>query len=120
MSTNDTESLNIVETESGIVRDSSLGPVPSTSSVSFAPKDKVDVFERIEKSVEQLQSDTSAIDQPEAISILKSIQTDVRTHGEILTAFIASQHQFQHQVSSEMAAIKGMLEVEQARSANQV
>ena len=72
-------------------------PVASTS----APKEQLDN----EQSVGSSQ-------------ILQSILTEVRAQGEILTAFVASQHEFKKQVTNEILGIKNVLESSLARFVN--
>ena len=101
--------------DSGIVRDSSLGPVPSTSrGYSQQKEDSLAGLNQIENSLEQLQSDTTV--GTEAFPLLQSIQKDVKTLGNVLTAFIASEHQFRRQMCNDMTAIKELLGTEQSRS----
>ena len=91
---------------SNIVRDSSLGPVASTSAGAY----------QMDHTVKELESNLGTeLNSTEGLRLLKSIASDVKAQGEILTAFIASQHEFKKQVTTEVSGIKKLLEMDHAR-----
>ena len=99
---------------SNIVRDSSLGPaaslephsVPLTSAAAY----------QMDHTVKELESNLGTeLNSTEGLRLLKSIASDVKAQGEILTAFIASQHEFKKQVTTEVSGIKKLLEMDHAR-----
>ena len=58
----------------------------------------------------------------EALSVLKSIaaevkavKSDVKQQGEIMNAFIASEHEYRRKVTSELSEIKELFKIENAR-----
>ena len=91
---------------SNIVRDSSLGLVASTSAGAY----------QMDHTVKELESNLGTeLNSTEGLRLLKSIASDVKAQGEILTAFIASQHEFKKQVTTEVSGIKKLLEMDHAR-----
>ena len=73
----------------------------------------------IESAVDKLPSELMG---NEALSILKSIETevkasraDVKQQGKIMNAFIASQREFNSQLTREMSEIKDLFKTENAR-----
>ena len=73
----------------------------------------------IESAVDKLPSELMG---NEALSILKSIETevkasraDVKQQGKIMNAFIASQREFNSQLTREMSEIKELFKTENAR-----
>ena len=99
--------------DSGIVPDLSPGLVPSSSG-SIQPEDGLAAINQIEGSLEELRSKNTV--RTEAIPLLKSIEKDIKSLGKILTAFVASEHQFRRQMCTDMTAIKELLGTEQSRS----
>ena len=73
----------------------------------------------IESAVDKLPSELMG---NEALSILKSIETevkasraDIKQQGKIMNAFIASQREFNSQLTKEMSEIKELFKTENAR-----
>ena len=70
----------------------------------------------MDHTVKELESNLGTeLNSTEGLRLLKSIASDVKAQGEILTAFIASQHEFKKQVTTEVSSIKKLLEMDHAR-----
>ena len=81
-------------------------PLPSTS------------HDAIVSSLKEIRTSSSSENFDKgALTVLKSIESEVKTQGEMLSAFIASGHQFRRQVANELAGIKELLAIENARYA---
>lgn len=114
--------------EESTVQDSSLGPATnlqresnesSKPAPNSSPQGDSAALDAIESTVEKFPSDLMS---NEALPILKSILTEVKAgksevkqQGEILAAFIASEHEFRRQVTSELSEIKELFKIENAR-----
>ena len=85
-------------------------------ALAKTPDPSTSALDNIESSLQLLRSGPSSGDfDNEALTLLKSIESEVKTQGEMLNAFIATEHQFRRQVSNEMAGIKELLQIENAR-----
>lgn len=107
--------ISLSPNSQSLVRDSSLGPNATFEKEDPTPGSSTSYYQS-ENTADDLRSTSPPVlNNPEALSLLQSIATDVKTQGEILTAFIASQHEFRKQVCNEMSGIKKLLEIDNAR-----
>ena len=126
-----TESSDLFGNDNGeelTVRDSSLGLIrdlETESNGSSKPASKMSLHSAsaalnvIESAVDKFPSEMI---NHEALSVLKSIVTEVKAvksnvqqQGEIMNAFIASEHEYRRKVTSELSEIKELFKIENAR-----
>ena len=100
------------KSKSPAVRDSSHD---DTIENEENPVDSVSTHQADDTAKELCSTTSEMLNNPEALSLLQSIATEVKTQGEKLNAFIASQHEFRKQVCNDMAGIKNFLELDNAR-----
>ena len=99
------------------VRASSLRPYRSSDdgasgSAEHFPLASMSILDNVAEKVGELGSKVA---DPEALSLLKSIETEVKSQGKILTAFVDSTHEFRRQMTNEISGIKELLETNKAR-----
>ena len=105
------------------VQDSSLGPnnhlgSPSgkaNEASSMSSNQSSPALNDIENQVRHEIEESMDNEETPKTSLLKSILAEQKQQGEMLAAFIASQHQFQRQITAEVSGIKQILQTEQNR-----
>ena len=103
------------------VQDSSLGPNDHPGSPSgkaneaSSSNQSSPALNDIENQVRQEIEESMDNEETPKTSLLKSILAEQKQQGEMLAAFIASQHQFQRQITAEVSGIKQILQTEQNR-----
>ena len=120
--------------KSSSVRDLSLGPqyeeettspVPNLSTskdgnssmLESGSKEAQSAANTVANSLQLFQQQSTAtLCGTEAEQMLKSIQSEVKTQGKLLAAFIASDREFKTKLTADISSIKDLLEKEQSRS----